>query len=119
MAAKGIFYVFAHVADLTRSKKFYGESLGWQLGTDEEGVAGYAFGAGYLVLRADDRPAEARRYAGGMSVEVQVDDVDADHARLRSRGVHVSALCDQPWGERNFHFADPDGYAWSYGQPKH
>ena len=28
MATKGIFYVFVLVADMARSKKFYGETLG-------------------------------------------------------------------------------------------
>lgn len=119
MTAKGIFYVFAHVSDLARSKKFYGETLGWKLGTDEDGVAGFAFGGGYLVIHADDRREESRRYAGGMHVEVQVEDVDGEHARLRNLGVKVGELRDQPWGERNFYFDDPDGYVWSYGQARH
>lgn len=119
MTAQGIFYVFAHASDLDRSKKFYGETLGWKLGTDEPGVAGFAFGSGYLVLHADDRRPDARRYAGGMHVEVRVDDVAAEHARLRRLGVDVGALADKPWGERNFSFADPDGYVWWYGQALH
>lgn len=118
MSAKGIFYVFAHVSDLPRSKRFYGEQLGWTLNTDEPDVAGFAFGTGYLVLHTDDRAADARRYSGGMSVEVQVDDVDAEHARLAGRGVAVGELRDQPWGERNFYLMDPDGYTWSFGQPR-
>ena len=116
MAANGIFYVFAYVSDLERSKKFYGETLGWTLGTDEQDVAGFAFGTGYLVLHGDDRSAGARRYAGGMQVGVKVDDVDAQHARLKRLGVKVGELRDQPWGERSFTFDDPDGYTWSYGQ---
>jgi len=24
---------------------------------------------------------------------------------------------DQPWGERNFRFSDPDGNVWVYAQP--
>ena len=48
---------------------------------------------------------------------VRVDDVDAEHARLAQRGVAVGALQDQPWGERNFRFSDPDGNVWVYGQP--
>jgi catechol 2,3-dioxygenase-like lactoylglutathione lyase family enzyme len=119
MTARGIFYVFAHVSDVSRSRKFYGETLGWRLGTDEEGVAGFAFGSGYLVLHADDRPPSARRYAGGMHVEVQVEDVAAEHARLARLGVEVSELRDQPWGERNFSFSDPDGYTWWCGQSLH
>jgi catechol 2,3-dioxygenase-like lactoylglutathione lyase family enzyme len=116
MTAKGIFYVVAQVSDLQRSKRFYVETLGWKLNTEESDVAGISFGQGYLVLHADDRSSEFRRYAGGMHVAVQVEDVDADHARLKSQGVAVSDLCDQPWGERNFSFADPDGYVWWYGQ---
>jgi catechol 2,3-dioxygenase-like lactoylglutathione lyase family enzyme len=115
MAVKGIFYVFAFVSDLERSKRFYGETLGWSLGTDEDGVAGFSFGSGYLVIHLENRPPASRTYAGGMQVEVQVEDVAAEHARLRSLGVPVGDLCDQPWGERNFHFTDPDGYEWSYG----
>src|SRR5215468_12188107 len=75
MTAKGIFYVFALVSDLARSKRFYGETLGWTLGTDEPDVAGFSFGSGYLVLHTDDRSGSARPYAGGMHVAVQVDDV--------------------------------------------
>jgi len=119
MTAKGIFYLFANVSDLERSKKFYGETLGWKLGTDEKDVAGFAFGGGYLVLHSDERPAEHRRYAGGMHVAVQVEDVDGEHSRLRKLGVKVGELRDQPWGgERNFYFDDPDGYTWAYSQTK-
>ena len=113
----GIFYVFALVSDLERSKRFYGETLRWKLGTDERDVAGFAFGGGYLVLHADDRPPAARQYGGGMHVAVKVDDVDGEHVRLARLGVDVGELRDQPWGERNFYFDDPDGYRWAYGQP--
>jgi catechol 2,3-dioxygenase-like lactoylglutathione lyase family enzyme len=116
MAIKGIFYVFAHVSDLARSKKFFGETLGWKLGTDEKEVAGFAFGGGYLVLHAGEY-GESALGNGGMHVEVQVEDVDAEHARLKNLGLDVADLTDQPWGERNFYFRDPDGYLWSYGQP--
>jgi catechol 2,3-dioxygenase-like lactoylglutathione lyase family enzyme len=117
MATKGVFYVFAYVSDLGRSKRFYAETLGWKLGTDEADVAGFGFGGGYLVIHRDDRPSAARSFEGGMHVAVLVDDVDAEHARLRKLGLEVSALHDQPWGQRDFSFADPDGYVWWYGQP--
>ena len=117
MAEQGVFYVFVFVSDLARSKRFYAESLGWKLGTDERDVAGFSFGSGYLVIHADDRPPADRRYAGGMHVAIKVDDVAVEHARLRGRGVAVSELHDQPWGQRDFSFEDPDGYTWWYGQP--
>ena len=117
MAIEGLFYVYADVSDLARAKHFYGELLSWKLSTDAPGVAGFWFGAGYLVARQDERAASDRRYAGGMHVAVRVDDLDAQHALLAERGVAVSAIQARPWGERNFSFSDPDGYVWEYGQP--
>jgi len=114
MSIKGIFYVFAEVSDLARSKTFYGETLGWKLGTDEKDVAGFAFGSGYLVIHATGKRASSS--GASLYVEVQVDDVDAEHGRLKELGVEVSDLRDQHWGERNFSFRDPDGHTWFYGQ---
>lgn len=116
MAIEGIFYVEIFVSDLARAKRFYGDVLGWKLGTDLPGVAGLHFGTGYLVVIEDRRPADARRYAGGMVVEVKVDDLDAQHAKLTRAGIAASAIETRPWGERNFSFADPDGHVWHYGQ---
>src|SRR5881394_3197214 len=111
MAIKGIFYVFALVSDLTRSKKFYGEMLGWKLGTEEGNVAGFSFGSGYLVIHADNSLAATHK-TGPMHVAVLVEDVTAEHERLQKLGLEVSALEDHPWGERNFSFSDPDGHTW-------
>jgi uncharacterized glyoxalase superfamily protein PhnB len=99
-----------------RSKRFYGEILGWTLNTDEKDVAGFAFGSGYLVIHLPYGDPTAAPKPGGMRVEVHVEDVDAEHARLKQLGLNVGELKDQPWGERNFFFSDPDGYVWSYGQ---
>jgi catechol 2,3-dioxygenase-like lactoylglutathione lyase family enzyme len=117
MAIKGIFYVYAEVSDLARSKKFYGETLGWKLNTDEKDVAGFAFGSAYLVIHAAGT--QSPRTGATMYVEVQVDDVNAEHARLKSLGVEIGELHDQHWGERNFSFRDPDGHTWFYGQATH
>jgi catechol 2,3-dioxygenase-like lactoylglutathione lyase family enzyme len=117
MALEGIFYVRAHVSDLARTKRFYGEALGWSLNTDEPGVAGYWFGTGYLVATQDTRAANERTYGGGLNVAVRVDDIEAQHAALSQRGVAVTPIVSRPWGERNFTFTDPDGYLWEYGQP--
>jgi uncharacterized glyoxalase superfamily protein PhnB len=51
-----------------------------------------------------------------MHVLVQVEDVDAEHARLKAFGVQVNEPYDQPWGMRTFTFTVPDGYTWAYGQ---
>ena len=112
MKPNGIFYVLAFVSDLARSKAFYRDKIGCKLSTDEPRVAGLALGDAYLVLHVDEREAEQRVYGGGMTVALKVDDAAAEHARLTKLRVPVSKLLDQPWGERNFTFTDPDGYVW-------
>ena len=116
MAITGIFYVFIYVSDFERSKRFYGDTLGWKIGTDEDGVAGFAFGDAYLIIHRESRPEGERQYGGGMWAAVKVDDAAAAHAELKSKGVKVGELLDQPWDERQFYFDDPDGYHWSFGQ---
>lgn len=116
MSIKGLFYIEVFVSDFERSKKFYDEVLGWKLETDLPEVAGFYFGTGYLVLVGETRPREERIYAGGMSVEVEVEDVSFEHKRLKEKGVDIGELEDKPWGESKFTFKDPDGYQWAYGQ---
>ncbi len=65
---------------------------------------------------AESRPVPERQYAGGMHVEVEVDDIVAEHERLRVLGVKVGDISEKPRGARKFTFTDPDGYPWSYGQ---
>lgn len=46
----------------------------------------------------------------GMWVAVDVDDVDREYARIQALGVEiVVALRDEPWGDRHFVIADPNG----------
>ena len=118
MKSYGIFYILAFVSDLERSKAFYRDKVGCKLSTDEPRVAGLALGEGYLVLHVDEREPKQRVYGGGMTVALQVEDAAAEHARLTKLHVPVSKLIDQPWGERNFTFTDPDGYVWLVGQSR-
>jgi predicted enzyme related to lactoylglutathione lyase len=113
MSIEGIFYVYAEVTDLGRTKRFYADMLGWKLNTDEPEVAGFWFGSGYLVahLNPSATPASDR-----MHVAVKLNDLEAEHARLSEIGVEVGKLEVKPWGERSFTFTDPDGYRWVYAQ---
>lgn len=113
MAIEGVFYVHAQVADIARAKAFYGDKLGWRLDTDEPGVAGFWFGSGYLVATLDT---SVQHGSGGLNIAVRVDDIDAEHRQLATRGVAVSPIEARPWGQRDFSFTDPDGYVWEYAQ---
>lgn len=56
------------------------------------------------------KPASAAGRADGLLVVFTVEDVDADYARLREEGVDVvTPIETEPWGERYFQMADPNG----------
>ena len=47
---------------------------------------------------------------GMLCIGFDVDNVDAEHLRLRNLGVDIlSAPTTWPWGARSFRFRDPDG----------
>lgn len=49
---------------------------------------------------------------GGVWVAVDVDDVDAEYARLRALDVPIELpIRDEPWGDRHFVLRDPNGIA--------
>jgi uncharacterized glyoxalase superfamily protein PhnB len=48
----------------------------------------------------------------GVWVTVDVDDAQAEYARIRSLGTPIeAAIRDEPWGDRHFVIVDPNGIA--------
>lgn len=66
-----------------------------------------------LALVAKDHesiPARGRTAAAGLLINFEVSDVDAEHQRLVAAGAEVLLpLRDEPWGQRHFILAAPDG----------
>ncbi|WP_110180804.1 VOC family protein [Nocardioides solisilvae] len=63
------------------------------------------------------KPASAAGRADGLLVVFTVEDVDAEHDRLREEGVEVvTPLETEPWGERYFQMADPNGVVYQLVQ---
>ena len=53
---------------------------------------------------------QTRRAGGGIFLGLEVDDVDTVYRDLTSRGHIVTVtLKDEPWGQRHFGIADPNG----------
>jgi uncharacterized glyoxalase superfamily protein PhnB len=50
-------------------------------------------------------------------IEFQVDDIDADYARLKDKVPLVHELKTMPWGNKTFQFRDPEGTAVSLYMP--
>lgn len=56
------------------------------------------------------KPASAAGAADGLLVVFTVEDIDADYANLQEAGAEiVTPIATEPWGERYFQMADPNG----------
>jgi catechol 2,3-dioxygenase-like lactoylglutathione lyase family enzyme len=111
--------VILPVADVDRSRAFYGDTLGWPIDHDQTvdenirfvqvtppgSACSVAFGRGLSEME----PGSLR------AIQVVVDSADDALADLTARGVDADGVDDQPWG-RFVHFADPDGNTWTVQQ---
>jgi catechol 2,3-dioxygenase-like lactoylglutathione lyase family enzyme len=108
------------VSDVDRAKAFYVDQVGFNPDHDHQvneelrfvqltppgSACSIAIGTGFGSKMA---PGSVE------GLQLVVDDADAAHAELKSRGVEVSDVQDLPWGRFVF-FSDPDGNGWSVQQ---
>lgn len=101
--------------EFAATKAFYLDKLGFELAFENEF---YVLLAGYgdqISFLRPEHPTQApifRPAFGGRGVylTIDVEDVDAECARLQARGVPMEVdLRDEPWGERHFAVVDPNG----------
>lgn len=111
------------VADIKAMVSFYemvtGMSADWLAPVFAEIVTP----AGTLALGATETIAlwnEGSAEAGAnrtACLEFQVDDIEAEYARLKGKVALVHDLKTMPWGNRTFQFRDPEGTAVSLYMP--
>jgi uncharacterized protein len=92
------------VADIARSKAFYGTAFGWSF--TDYGPQYCEFNDGRLtggLTTGTARP-------GGPLVILYADDLAATQARLEGAGARIVKETFSFPGGRRFHFQDPDGY---------
>ncbi len=120
-----------YVSDLRRSVDFYTEKLGFSLvgywdGEEKAIKPTYdeAHTPGFAMVRAGEArvglhiwEGESAPPAGGVGLDLRVDDVDAFYRELTERGVQASEPRDFPWGQRMIFLKDPDGHPWSFYSP--
>jgi uncharacterized glyoxalase superfamily protein PhnB len=75
-----------------------------------------AIGASDTVALWKEGSAEPRANRS-LVLEFQVDDIEAEYARLKDKVTLVHELKTMPWGNRTFQFRDPDGNAISLYMP--
>jgi uncharacterized protein len=98
-------YIEMNVADIKRSKEFYGRAFGWEF--TDYGPAYCEFRDGRLTGGFTTHGAPA---PGGVLVVLYANDLPGMQQRVEEAGGRISKpIFDFPGGQR-FHFLDPDGY---------
>jgi lactoylglutathione lyase len=104
-------------ADLAATADFYVRVLGFSIVRDERAAP-----SPYLALARDDvligaagraevPDRSARRPPTGVELVLEVDDLDAERARVADAGWPVlEEVIHRPWGLRDFRLLDPDGW---------
>ena len=101
-------YIELNVADIERSKAFYGGSFGWTF--KDYGPSYCEFRDGRLTggFTTGEPPKP-----GGPLVVLYADDLVAIQRQVEAAGGRIAKpVFDFPGGRR-FHFLDPDGYEWA------
>jgi uncharacterized glyoxalase superfamily protein PhnB len=112
-----------NVPDVEASAAWAAEHLGFAEVMAADGFASLAHpeaGFNLIYLRtglATFKPASAAGRADGLLVVFTVEDIDAEYVRLQQQGVEiVTAIETEPWGERYFQMADPNGVVYQLVQ---
>ena len=111
------------VEDVPASAAFFVEHLGYVPQMAADGFASLthpdaAIDVTFLRRGIDVLPERHRdRTAAGTILALVVDDLDAEHDRLRAEGVPITlAMQQEEWGERLFQVEDPNGVVIEYVQ---
>ena len=105
-------------SDLDATIAFYSSVLGFDLVRDDRRSASayVALARGAVLIGAAARPEIAdrsqRRPVVGVELVLEVDDLEADRARVAAAGWPIEEESERPWGLRDFRVLDPSGYYW-------
>lgn len=107
---------------IAESRDFYAAHFGARVTFDCGWYVNLAFGDGTASLQfMSPREGQAPCNPTGLMYNLQVVDVDTEHARLTGAGLEaIMPLDDHPWGDRGFAILDPNGvvlYLWSARDP--
>lgn len=100
-----------YVADLERSRRFYGELLGLRQEAAAADRVTYDVGGTRLLLHESELGEGPQAKHSRVEPYFEVDDVDQTVKYLAERAIPVlQEPLDQPWDEREAIVLDPDGY---------
>lgn len=99
-------YIEFRVADLARSRAFYGAAFGWRFTDYGPTYCGFSDGRLEGGFSTGEEPVPA----GGPLVVLYALDLAAAERRVADAGGRIVKPIFAFPGGRRFHFADPDGY---------
>ncbi len=113
-----------NVADVEASARFARTNFGFAHAMAADGFVSLRHpdaGLNLIFLRVglpSFKPASIAGAAGqGLLIVLEVDDLDAEYARIAATGATVITPPEtEPWGERFCQFADPNGIVWQLVQ---
>ena len=107
------------VSDLARSRRFYGEILGFKtVQTESSGYTRLESGNATIALNDVQRIPKSHpsrqdpgeRVGKGIEIGLLVEDIEIVYQQVQSAGVDIAEkLKSRPWGARDFCLHDPDG----------
>ncbi len=108
------------VSDQGKSLDFYHQVLGFDIVRNEP----MGPGARWIQLAPHGSPTtialvtwfDNMRPGGLQGVMLNVDDIDAEFARLTALGITLTPVKQEPWGRFSM-LSDPDGNGWILRQP--
>jgi catechol 2,3-dioxygenase-like lactoylglutathione lyase family enzyme len=105
-----VFRIAIPVSDISLSRDFYARLLG--VDADDTVPSRIYFHLGDVILAIIDWKVEPQGQFRPIPehLYLSTEDVEAAYERAKTVGaLNISALESQPWGERSFYCADPDG----------
>jgi uncharacterized protein len=110
------------VKDLTASKRFYADGLGWKPAYEDREIIFFQTGGLVFALFLRDKlavdfqadPSTFGRAAMALAYNVRAkSEVDPLLKRAAAAGAQIlKEAREAPWGGYSGYFADPDGFAW-------
>ena len=112
------------VKDIAKSKEFYTETLNFEVVHQNDWYLHLRSGGdeqveiGFVASNHPSQPAIFQPVFDGKGVFYSLDvaDVDAEYRKMKTAGVPIRLeLREEPWGERHFAIADPNGVILNVG----
>ena len=97
---------------------FYRRVLGLPVNVEKSWFVEFRLTNQAFVSVADAARATIESAAGrGITLTLQVPDIEAVHQRLSGAGIAVPDIARHPWGAMSFFCRDPEGYRLEFWQP--